>query len=157
MSDWLAATLRTESEPQIHPAFRDSVAYADDEPFETDILDELQAERLTPVSQVEDRDVQRWDELNEELEQLRQIVQDYTQVIAPALAAMQHVPERMHELSELARDVRRSAEVAQRAAASVLPLERTLLRLIEESHAGDVDHKYERRSGSIGKLLRGHS
>lgn len=115
-----------------------------------------QQEQLVPITEVAESQnaaAENLGSLKDELEQIRQLVQDYMSVMAPVIQPMQSLPDRVQELTALADDVRQSADAAQRAANSVRPLERTLLRLAggngkEEPEVGDGA-----RAAGIGRLF----
>jgi DNA repair ATPase RecN len=92
--------------------------------------------------------------LKDELEQIRQLVQDYMRVVEPVLAPIQTLPDRVQELSMLAENVRESADAAQRAANSVRPLERTLLRLAGDGNREEPEGRDGARAAGIGRLFR---
>jgi hypothetical protein len=49
--------------------------------------------------------------------------------------------------------VRRAADAAEKAAASVLPLERAVMRMSGEYRTEEAGQAHERRGGGLGKLF----
>lgn len=149
-SEWLEQVMKAAVAAQIQDTPQSSS-------WEETWLGELSRnEELVPITEVaigHNAAGESFSSLKDELEQIRQLVQDYMSVVEPAIRPIQTLPERMEELSVLADDVRQSADAARKAANSVRPLERTLLRL-----AGDRKEEPEvgngARAAGIGRLFR---
>lgn len=151
-AEWLSEVLAAAVRAQTQSALAETRNSSDDSWLET----VSRQDELVPITEVAEGQNAAGDSmgsLKDELEQIRQLVQDYMRVMEPAISPIQALPERMQELSALADDVRQSADAAQKAANSVRPLERTLLRL-----AGEVREEPEvgngARAAGIGRLFR---
>jgi len=115
---------------------------------------------LTPVSQLVDQGSfaeAPCASLKDEVERLQEVIQACNHVLGPATALADAIPKQIAELKAVVAEARRATDAAQKAAATVLPLERALLRLIEESQTGVMDDRHDKRASSIGRLLRGHA
>ncbi|WP_417519988.1 hypothetical protein [Minwuia sp.] len=114
-------------------------------------------EGLVPISELADAPRESDFSLapiKDELEQIRLMVQDYMRAIEPALRPLSDLPGQLQELSELAEDVRSSANDAQRAAVSIRPLERTLLRIADEAGNAGTGERNDIRAAGMGRLFR---
>lgn len=151
-AEWLEGVLKTAVSAQSANKIQDDDADGISSWLET----VSRQEDLIPIAEVDERQNAAGESLGslkDELEQIRQLVQDYMSVVEPAIRPIQSLPAQVQELSALADEVRQSADAAQRAANSVRPLERTLLRLAggdrEEPEPG-----HGARAAGIGRLFR---
>ncbi len=151
-AEWLSQVLQTAVAAQIESGRQNTTS-----PSESSWLETVSAQDdLVPIAEVDESQNAAGETLGsvkDELEQIRRLVQDYMSVVEPAIRPIQSLPEHVRELSALADEVRQSADAATRAANSVRPLERTLLRL-----AGGVKEEPEpghgARAAGIGRLFR---
>lgn len=117
------------------------------------------AEVDTPVVELEERRepaVGLSPELRDELDQVKLLIHDYLGLLLPAAEPIEQLTRQLQDLMALSQDIRRSADAAERAAAAVAPLERTLLRLTSEMTAdARPEDRQDRRGSGLGKLFRG--
>ncbi|MDF1720454.1 MAG: hypothetical protein P1U65_07260 [Minwuia sp.] len=91
-----------------------------------------------------------------EFDEIKLLIHDYLGLLLPVAEPVQALSRQLEDMNNLAKDVRRSAEAAERAAASVLPLERAVLRMTGAvpDDAKDVHERVQDRRGSgLGKLF----
>ncbi len=87
-----------------------------------------------------------------EFDEIKLLIHDYLGLLLPVAEPVQALSRQLEEMGNLAKDVRRSADAAERAAASVLPLERAVLRMTGGT-PDDVGQTQERRGSGLGKLF----
>lgn len=87
-----------------------------------------------------------------EFDEIKLLIHDYLGLLLPVAEPVQALSRQLEDMSNLAKDVRRSADAAERAAASVLPLERAVLRMTNGTSDGMAPVQ-ERRGSGLGKLF----
>lgn len=90
--------------------------------------------------------------LQAEFDEIKLLIHDYLGLLLPVAEPVQALSRQLEDMSNLAKDVRRSADAAERAAASVLPLERAVLRMTGAA-SDDPVPVHERRGSGLGKLF----
>lgn len=87
-----------------------------------------------------------------EFDEIKLLIHDYLGLLLPVAEPVQALSRQLEDMSNLAKDVRRSADAAERAAASVLPLERAVLRMTNGT-SDEMAPVQERRGSGLGKLF----
>lgn len=90
--------------------------------------------------------------LQAEFDEIKLLIHDYLGLLLPVAEPVQALSRQLEDMGNLAKDVRRSADAAERAAASVLPLERAVLRMTGAASDDPVPVQ-ERRGSGLGKLF----
>jgi len=91
--------------------------------------------------------------LQGELDEIKLLIHDYLGLLLPVAEPVQELSRQLQDMGSLSQDVRRAADAAERAAASVQPLERAVMRMSDGFRTEEAEHAHERRGSGLGKLF----
>lgn len=107
----------------------------------------------THLSEVPEAPTELSTRLQGELDEIKLLIHDYLGLLLPVAEPVQELSRQLQDIGSLSQDVRRAAEAAEKAAASVQPLERAVMRMSGGYRAEEADQANERRGSGLGKLF----
>ncbi len=112
----------------------------------------VETTHLQEVPEASGQATEPYPRMQAEFDEIKLLIHAYLGLLLPVAEPVQALSRQLEDMGNLAKDVRRSAEAAERAAASVQPLERAVLRMTggTPDTAGPGN---ERRGSGLGKLF----
>ncbi|GJL89652.1 MAG: hypothetical protein DHS20C03_33610 [Minwuia thermotolerans] len=107
----------------------------------------------THLSEVQETPTELSTRLQGELDEIKLLIHDYLGLLLPVAEPVQELSRQLQDIGSLSQDVRRAADAAEKAAASVQPLERAVMRMSGGYRTEEADQAHERRGGGLGKLF----
>ncbi|WP_281016122.1 MULTISPECIES: hypothetical protein [unclassified Minwuia] len=107
----------------------------------------------THLREVQEAPTELSTRLQGELDEIKLLIHDYLGLLLPVAEPVQELSRQLQDIGSLSQDVRRAADAAEKAAASVLPLERAVMRMSGEYRTEEAGQAHERRGGGLGKLF----
>lgn len=107
----------------------------------------------THLSEVQEAPTELSTRLQGELDEIKLLIHDYLGLLLPVAEPVQELSRQLQDIGSLSQDVRRAADAAEKAAASVQPLERAVMRMSGGYRTEEADQAHERRGSGLGRLF----
>lgn len=107
----------------------------------------------THLSEVQEAPTELSTRLQGELDEIKLLIHDYLGLLLPVAEPVQELSRQLQDIGSLSQDVRRAADAAEKAAASVQPLERAVMRMSGGYRTEEAEQAHERRGSGLGKLF----
>ena len=107
----------------------------------------------THLSEVQEAPTELSTRLQGELDEIKLLIHDYLGLLLPVADPVQELSRPLQDIGSLSQDVRRAADAAEKAAASVQPLERAVMRMSGGYRTEEADQAHERRGSGLGRLF----
>lgn len=107
----------------------------------------------THLSEVQEAPTELSARLQGELDEIKLLIHDYLGLLLPVAEPVQELSRQLQDIGSLSQDVRRAADAAEKAAASVQPLERAVMRMSGGYRTEEADQAHERRGSGLGRLF----